>query len=406
MKIFKLTLWIFILFPIYIYSQWIPVGLGTPLGGDIEDLKVYNSNMYAGGTVTLFRSTDGGDNWTGCLQGSFLYAWNLTKNNYAIYCGLWSSPTMYYSTDDGVTWLQVTNFPSFAGAIMDIESDNNFIYAQTTLYFLKSSNNGQSWITENNPGGFNLFYSNGRLYATGSALKVSTNSGTNWQVIFNNPVTSVFAEDSIVFAGSQDYGLYRSGNYGQNFINVIPGNIRVNTIYKYSDYVFVQADTYNLPYYIQTNFYVSTDRGFSFIKRNQGLDSVSIASMIYYNNYIYIAVANYGTTNVSIYKRPLQDIIGIKKEQGIVPESFSLQQNYPNPFNSTTNIKFQIPKSGKVKLKIFDLTGKEIKLLINENLSSGVYEISYDAGELPSGIYFYKLECDDFTQTKKMIVVK
>ncbi|MCX7833056.1 MAG: hypothetical protein N2490_02450, partial [Ignavibacteria bacterium] len=142
-----------ILSPSYLFSQWIPVGVGTPLGGDIEELKVYNNIMYAGGTVTLFRSTNGGDNWAGCFQGSPpLYAWYLTKNNYAIFCGLWTSPYMYYSTNNGVNWLVVNNFPSMAGAIFALESDNNYIYAQTSMYFLKSSNNGQNWVTENNPG--------------------------------------------------------------------------------------------------------------------------------------------------------------------------------------------------------------------------------------------------------------
>lgn len=404
-KITFIIIFLFIVSSLNLYSQWIPVGLGTPLGGDINELKVYNSKMYAGGTVTLFRSTDNGNNWNGCIQGFALYAWNITKNNYAIYCGL-GSPTMYYSTNDGETWTQMTTFPPLAGSIWDIECDNNFIYAQTTMYFLKSSNNGQNWVTENNPGGFVLFYSNDRLYSAGVGLKVSTNNGSNWTVIFNQPTTSIFVEDSVIFAGSQDNGLYRSGNYGQNFINIIPGYIRVNAIYKYNDYVFVAADTMNPPFYTAHNLYVSTNKGFSFIKRNQGLDSVSITSFIYHNNYIYISVGNYGTTNVSIYKRLLQDIIGIKKYEGVIPESFELYQNYPNPFNKTTIIKFQTKSNGLVELKIFDLSGKIIKTLINENLNAGLYQVEFDSESLTSGVYFYKLVTNGFESVKKMILVK
>ncbi|MCX7833304.1 MAG: T9SS type A sorting domain-containing protein, partial [Ignavibacteria bacterium] len=300
----------------------------------------------------------------------------------------------------------VNNFPSMAGAIFALESDNNYIYAQTSMYFLKSSNNGQNWVTENNPGGINLFYSNGRLYSGGSGLKVSTNSGANWTLLLSNGITSIFVDDSIVFAGSQNDGLLRSSNYGQNFVTVIPGNIRVNSIYKYNNYVFAQADTYNLPYYIQKNFYVSTDKGFTFIKRTQGLDSVSISSMVYYNNYIYIAVANYGTTNVAIYKRLLQDLIGIKKEEGVIPESYALYQNYPNPFNQSTVIKFQIKSNELVELKVFDINGKELSTLVNENLLAGLYQITFDAGNLPSGVYLYKLSVGKYSEVKKMIFVK
>lgn len=406
-KVSVILLVLVVLFPVYIYSQWIPVGIGTSLGGDIQEIKVYNNNMYAGGTVTLFRSTNGGDNWNGCLPGSPpLYAWFLTRNSYAIFCGMWTSPYMYYSTNNGVNWVSLTNFPSMAGAIFDLETDNNFIYAQTSMYFLKSSNNGQNWITENNPAGFNLFYSNGRLYSAGSGLKVSTNYGANWTLLLNNSVNSIWVEDSIIFVGVQDNGLARSGNYGQNFSTVIPGNIRVNSIYKYNNYVFAQADTYNLPYYIQKNFYVSTDNGYNFIKRSQGLDSVSVTSMVYYNNYIYIAVGNYGTTNVAIYKRLLQDLIGIKKEEGIVPETYILYQNYPNPFNQSTIIKFQIKSNEFVELKIYDINGKETATLVSENLSPGMYTINYNTNGLPSGVYFYKLKAGDFTSVKKMILIK
>ena len=97
---------------------------------------------------------------------------------------------------------------------------------------------------------------------------------------------------------------------------------------------------------------------------------------------------------------------------GIIPgsseavTSFSLSQNYPNPFNPVTTIKFQIPENTFASLKIYDVSGKEISTIVNENLSRGEYEYLWNANNFPSGIYFYRLETESFTQTRKMILVK
>ena len=88
------------------------------------------------------------------------------------------------------------------------------------------------------------------------------------------------------------------------------------------------------------------------------------------------------------------------------PLVFSLEQNYPNPFNPTTNIKFQIADFGSVSLKIYDVLGNEVAQLVNEEKEAGTYNYNWDASNLTSGIYFYKLQAGDFTQTKKMILLK
>ncbi|HQF42775.1 MAG TPA: T9SS type A sorting domain-containing protein [Ignavibacteriaceae bacterium] len=87
-------------------------------------------------------------------------------------------------------------------------------------------------------------------------------------------------------------------------------------------------------------------------------------------------------------------------------KTYSLSNNYPNPFNPSTTIKYQIPKSGLVTLKVYNVLGKEITTLVNEEKSVGSYEITFDASGLSSGIYFYKLSADNFQQTKKMILLK
>jgi glycosidase len=86
--------------------------------------------------------------------------------------------------------------------------------------------------------------------------------------------------------------------------------------------------------------------------------------------------------------------------------TYSLEQNYPNPFNPSTKIRFAIPNSGFVKLKVFDILGREIKTLINNELPAGIHEVNFDASYLSSGIYFYRIESGSFVETKKMILLK
>ncbi len=99
-------------------------------------------------------------------------------------------------------------------------------------------------------------------------------------------------------------------------------------------------------------------------------------------------------------------MLGITHTSSEIPDEFLLSQNYPNPFNPSTKVKFQIPKSGFAKLTVYDLLGKEIQTLVNELLSPGTYEVDFDGSNLPSGVYYYKLESETFTETKKMILIK
>jgi hypothetical protein len=88
------------------------------------------------------------------------------------------------------------------------------------------------------------------------------------------------------------------------------------------------------------------------------------------------------------------------------PKKFELSQNYPNPFNPTTTVRFNLPEAGNVKLTLFNILGQELKTLVNEFKESGVHTINFDASELNSGIYIYKLEAGSFVQTRKMTLVK
>ena len=98
--------------------------------------------------------------------------------------------------------------------------------------------------------------------------------------------------------------------------------------------------------------------------------------------------------------------IGIRQINSNVPDKFSLFQNYPNPFNPKTNIKYEIANSSYVNLKVFDITGKLVDLLVDQEESPGTYEVDFNGSNIPSGIYFYRLESGNFKETRKMILVK
>ncbi|MBN8545204.1 MAG: T9SS type A sorting domain-containing protein [Ignavibacteria bacterium] len=90
----------------------------------------------------------------------------------------------------------------------------------------------------------------------------------------------------------------------------------------------------------------------------------------------------------------------------LTADSYILAQNYPNPFNPSTTIKYAIEKPGLVTLKVYDVLGKEVASLVNQDQAAGVYSVKFDASLLSSGIYFYKLESGSFTKINKMMLVK
>ena len=92
--------------------------------------------------------------------------------------------------------------------------------------------------------------------------------------------------------------------------------------------------------------------------------------------------------------------------QNEIPHTYALKQNYPNPFNPSTNIEFEIPVSGSVTLKVFDLLGKEVATLVNEHKTPGSYEVSFDASKLSSGVYFYALRSRNHYAVRKMVLAR
>lgn len=100
-------------------------------------------------------------------------------------------------------------------------------------------------------------------------------------------------------------------------------------------------------------------------------------------------------------------MVGITSNGTTIPDAYGLSQNYPNPFNPVTNFTFSIPVNAAVTLKVYDITGRLLETMLdNEMKSAGFYTVSFNAAKYSSGIYFYTLTADNFTSTKKMILAR
>jgi hypothetical protein len=131
--------------------------------------------------------------------------------------------------------------------------------------------------------------------------------------------------------------------------------------------------------------------------------------MISDNNGAFLAWAGTFNGEQDVYYGRISQIpvaIDDRQDDSGIPGTFSLSQNYPNPFNPATKIRYSIPQSSNVVIKVFDILGNEIETLVNEEKPTGEYEVDFNAGNLTSGIYFYKLQAGSFVQTKKMILLR
>jgi hypothetical protein len=134
----------------------------------------------------------------------------------------------------------------------------------------------------------------------------------------------------------------------------------------------------------------------------QGCYNVIVDRMGYYSETKFVIV-NRNFTIVDFY---LKKFSGVDVQSVSIPHAIKLEQNYPNPFNPVTSIKFDIPRSTHVTITIYDILGRVVVNLIDSQMKPGFYKADWNANDFSSGVYFYRLITDDFTETKKMLLVK
>jgi hypothetical protein len=310
---------------------------------------------------------------------------------------------VFFSTNNGLDWYQsgLTNKTVISFAVKD-----NIIFAGTSLNgIFKSSNMGNNWTQVSQFQNLEIksicVLDNYIFAATGGGLYRSSNNGNNWVYIGfgGTDITSLSSNSNKIFLGTYNYSgygtVYYSTNFGLNW-TATNFNKNVSVLYAINNYIFAGAWDQGL--------FISTNSGNNWFVRNEGLPggNLTFLSVKIMNEHIYTGTYYFNKA----WRRLNSEIISVKKISETVPEVFLLEQNFPNPFNSITNIKFQIIKSGNVSLKVYDILGKEVAVIVYEHFPTGSYEVSFNAEGLTSGIYFCRLTAGDFSQIKKMILLK
>ncbi len=344
---------------------------------------------------------------------------NICFNNYVAYIARYDKqPTNYYY--------------SFSGWNIQIEisrQNDSLIFSSLTQGILKSTNGGTNWFTVDSLN-YLLFispYDDNEIYALDNNLKInkSTDGGKTFYSVDTNESSKYPIIPKIIFDIDTTH-IYR-------------------TSYHFNDSIFVpdffvsnkgEPNSWAKKYSSTNNLYISID------------DSVSGTIYLADGNKILLST-DYGntfnvyktldSTIIGIYKKPSSDILYAATKYDIfeitsttiksikhlitalddkgnkVPNEFILYQNYPNPFNPSTTIKYQIPKSGLVQLKVYDILGREVAALVNEYQTAGEHLINFTTDnnqqttnphQLSSGVYFYQLKSGNYTQTKKLVLMK
>ncbi len=333
---------------------------------------LYVIAVWADGPGEIFynRSTDGGASWGQDTRltnfGGISQEPSITLSGPNVHVA-WTDARdghneIYYkrSTDAGISWGQDTRLSSSPGEsrYSSIGSSGSNVHAVWTdlrdgneeIYYKRSTNDGLSWGND-------------------------TRLTNNWAVSANVSICASGSHVHIVWQDSRD------------------STVGIWEIY----------------------YKLSTDNGISWGEdtrlTNQFNESnlPSVAASGSAVHVVWYDTRDWGAGNNPeiLYKRnPTGNAIGIINVNSEVPGTFSLGQNYPNPFNPATNIEFAIPKSSYVKLVIYDLIGQEIAVPVNTDLKAGKYKVDWVSVNSPSGVYFYKLSAGEFSETRKMTLIK
>jgi hypothetical protein len=267
-----------------------------------------------------------------------------------------------------------------------------------------STNNGTSWSAINTGLTENIIYailSSGANLFAGSAnggVFLSTNNGAGWTA-FNNGLTNTSIQTlavsgSNLFTGTYNGGVFLSTNNGTSWSAVNTGLTNTN--------VFSLV-------FSGTNLFAGTRLGIFHSSNNGALwQEVSTGLTNTYINILSVSGTNLfaGTWGSGVWKRPLQEIVSVNNISNGLPVNYELKQNYPNPFNPSTKVVFALPNNSFTKLIVYDILGRETVTLVNEQLDAGTYETDFDGTNFSAGIYFYTLTTGDFTETKRMVLVK
>lgn len=392
------------------YSNWYFQTSGTTVTLNSVYFASADIGFIAGNNGVILRTTNKGANWQSQNSGTTgnLYSVRFINTSTGFVCG---DNLILKTTNGGASW-QVNH------SISGITLRTIFFLNASTGYaagsggvVLKTTNTGASWIVQviNSPDTYtSIFFSNpGTGYVVGldSRYYKSTNAGVNWssKTTFVSKhyfsVQFLNANTGFIVGGWVNSSIIRSDDGGENWVNLLDSAFGVR-LYS-SSFIDVNRGLVVGRY---GTIMRTIDGGYNWVNETSGAN-VYLYGVQYLDTATAYAVGDTGVILSTL------NLIGIKPISSEVPDNFSLYQNYPNPFNPQTKIKFDIPPSKgargmMVKLTIYDALGREISTLVNEGLTPGAYEVSWDASNYPNGVYFYKLSAGDNVETKKMILLK
>lgn len=379
--------------------------------------NIYNTSGIASHDSTNVRAFDIVASSTGAL---YLYTDHLGTNNIR----------RFGTINGGFSWVQsgyVTSAGAFPTMCMSGTGDTLFMnyygtpfgsdtttakirvarYRETSPGFLSSAG-FQDLTTDPQPkrqfgsaahyGVVWFFYTLGTTGNIDIKCRVSQNAGTSYTFVFNvaaDPNVDEYWFDARYFTTSQ--GGIDFSYYYDSLQSGPPTNSTDKIVTRYSHCISPQVFSIWPPFNLSNH-----PPGWSSAGYVPQIVEMYSQSPLDYG----VAWVGYdGPSNWRVYF----DADGLwtsVSNNGNTPGTYELYQNYPNPFNPVTNIKFDIPKSGFVTLKVYDMLGKEVQTLVSSDLNSGSYTVDFDATKLTSGVYFYKLITDRYIGVKKMMFIK
>lgn len=343
----------------------------------------------------LYKTTNGGGSWQiiSALENKGINWFKISNFNWNELYALEIIPfpagsleLLYRSIDAGMTWEDIGSFPSDShGNNLSVTLDfhnESYLYAAVGTnffgdYFFKSTDKGTSWVNISVPpiiaaDMLTDDYIKDKIYL--NMQYASLNGGYNWIEI-----DSGFTVNS-----------YYLSSYQDSELTYLLFTMRTDGIYiSQKDTFFWQQieESETLPLTYGIGGFTSYDRG---LMQNIVVDN-NVKKM-------------YVGTGYGIYKRDYTTGVNNFKSEKV--NSFNLEQNYPNPFNPNTTINYFIPKNGYVTLKVYDLLGNEILVLVNEEKYPGNYKVEFNGINFSSGVYVYTISLNGITKSKKMILMK
>lgn len=251
---------------------------------------------------------------------------------------------------------------------------------------------------------------------------------------FGSRTQMLYTASEIIASGGQagsisriGFYIYSSSSQPMNGFTIRMQNININSLtgFVYSDWTTCYNGNYTVPgtglqfITLQTpfNYFGTNSLLIEICFGNTSYTTASIVRGTNTENKVYSEFHDIQTACTTFQSPTVQairpnicmviiPISGVNNNKGSIPSRYNLSQNYPNPFNPVTRINFDIPKQGLVSLKIYDILGREVKVLVNEIKTPGSYSVDYNASNFSSGTYFYRLESGGFSDVKRMLMIK